>query len=184
MPLERFEFLYTRLKRKPEVIKGILAESDHPEIPMMEGELILGNPYAPFIITEVVNPYCGPCAKSFDTLNELLKEAGNSIKVQFRFLAKRNREDKSTKVAAHMLALASKLSPEELRCALEAWFKEHNYENWIKEYPSNVDEHIYQRLEAQQEWAKGLGINATPTIYVNGYRWKLDMDLYDLKYSL
>jgi protein-disulfide isomerase/uncharacterized membrane protein len=180
----RFEHLYTRLKRKPEVIKGILAESDYTEIPTVEGELILGNPNATFTITEVVNPYCSPCAKSFDKLNELLKEAGNNFKVQFRFLVKSNREDKSTKVAAHILALTEKLSPEELRNALDIWFKERDYEKWKKEYPAKVDEHIYQRLEAQQEWANGLGINATPTIYVNGYRWKLDMDLYDLKYSL
>ncbi len=184
MRLERFEFLYTRLKRKPEVIKGILAESDYTEIPTLEGEIVLGNPNAPFTITEVVAPYCSPCARSFDKLNELLKEAGNSVKVQFRFLVKSNREDKSTKVAAHMFALADKLSPEELRCAFEAWFKERDYEKWIKAYAANVDEHIYLRLETQQEWAKGLGINATPTIYVNGYSWKLDMDLYDLKYSL
>lgn len=182
--LENFEFFYTRLKRNPNVIKGILADGDFTEIPALEDELVLGNPNAPFTITEVVNPYCKPCARSFEKLKSLLDERSDSVRVQLRFLVTDSKENQPYLVAAHLLALSQKLSAKELLDATANWFSTTDYERWTAQYPVAVTDKELNGVELQNNWAKGLGINATPTIYVNGYKWTLDMDLYDLKYSL
>lgn len=182
--LERFEFLYTRLKRKPEVIKGILAESDVVCITPFHNEVVLGNPNASFIITEVVNPYCRPCATSFEKLKSLIDECGDKVRVQLRFLVPNNLNNQGYQVSAHMIALSSKLTPEEMLESVANWFSTTDYAKWIAQYPVELTDKIHNELAMQNYWADSVGVNATPTIYVNGYNWKLDMDLYDLKYSL
>ncbi len=182
--LERFEFLYTRLKRKPEVIKGILAESDQVAITPFHNEVVLGNPNASFTITEVVNPYCRPCSSSFEKLKALVDECGDRVRVQLRFLVPNDPKNQGYQVAAHLIALSTKLTTKELLEAASSWFSTTDYAKWVAQYPVDITEKIHKELALQNSWAGSVGVNATPTIYVNGYSWKLDMDLYDLKYSL
>lgn len=182
--LENFENLYIRLKRKPEVLKGLLSENAPISIAPFEAEVILGNPNAKLVITEVVNPFCRPCANSFSKLHSLLNESNSQVRVNLRFLVANNREHKAFKVAAHLISLAKTLPETTLREAVLSWFTHTDYDKWIAQYPAAITEEDYKAVELQNHWAESLGINATPTIYVNGHRWKLDMDLYDLKYSV
>ena len=51
-----------------------------------ENDLLLGNANAPVLITVACNPYCGPCAKAHEQLDEMLHRFAGKVKVQGRLL--------------------------------------------------------------------------------------------------
>jgi thiol-disulfide isomerase/thioredoxin len=146
--------------------------------------IISGNRESETIITIVSNPYCAPCAKAHQTLNEWIKSK-NNIQLKTIFTTTNNESDSRTKVAKHLIALNSTVTDNKIEEALNKWYSKRNkYENWAKEYPVIIDEKTDSVVKTQREWCKVADITFTPTILVNGYKLPQPYQLDDLKFLI
>lgn len=132
--------------------------------------IVLGNPSAKHTITMVTNPYCGPCGKGHDELEELLALSSN-VKATIFFTTCHDIDDSVSKLARHILALQN--DGGDVARALRDWYKQpiRNYEKWAVNYPVSNPE-IYQRdADEHCRWTQLANIPGTPTFYVDGLYW-------------
>jgi uncharacterized membrane protein/glutaredoxin len=138
--------------------------------------LILGNPDAPVLITMVSNPFCGPCAKAHEVLENLLGSYHDYIKVELILTGNTN----SKEVIKHVMSLGK----EQVHDALNDWYKMVNYETWAAKYPIQITKVSDNQAVFFEEWSKEAQITHTPTIFVNGQELVMPYTLKDLKYHI
>ena len=153
--------------------------------PEEEWSIVLGNVEANNSITMVSNPYCPPCAKMHQSLDELLEQNGN-VKAHIVFTANNTDKDIKTPVSRHLMALNNLPDKTIVRRALNDWYeqKQKNYEAWAKVYPVELKETEYYKIDRQRDWCQMAEVTATPTMLLNGYRLPDLYQLPDLKYML
>lgn len=148
-----------------------------------ENDLVIGNPYAPILITVACNPYCEPCAKAHVQLDELLQGFTGKLKVQVRFVCNVNDEsDKKTIAVKAILQKAVTINDNtELQNMLSDWFDWMNYEKWVDKWqPDNVID-VNESLQAHVSWVENSRIQFTPTFFVNGRKLPGRYELNDIK---
>ncbi|MFD0793404.1 cysteine peptidase family C39 domain-containing protein [Mucilaginibacter litoreus] len=147
--------------------------------------IVLGNVEAPNIITMVSNPYCPPCAKTHNILDEWLSR-NTGIQARIVFTADNNDKDIKTPVTRHLMALYQLGDKNLIQRALHDWYnqKQKNYDDWAKEYPVKLNEEDFKKLDSQKAWCQLAEVKATPTLLVNGYRLPDAYRLSDIKYML
>jgi uncharacterized membrane protein len=147
--------------------------------------IVLGNPAAETVVTMVSNPFCGPCARTHEILEELLAYR-DDLQVKVIFATTGHNQAERTKVAGHLTSL-NRLSDQSIvRNALSDWYKHQHkkYEAWIQKYSSDLDQEIYLAAKRQAEWCKMADITFTPTLLVNGYKLPHPYQAGDLRYLL
>ncbi|WP_419803532.1 vitamin K epoxide reductase family protein [Mucilaginibacter sp.] len=174
-----------KLKYNKEFFDSLLHAQPKYAIPGEDWSIVLGNAEAENIITMVSNPYCPPCAKTHQILDEWLNTR-NDLQVRFVFTANNTEADRKTPVTRHLMALNDKQEKGMVKKALHDWYeqKQKNYEDWAKIYPIQLDEKEYGKLDRQLAWCSLAEIKATPTFLVNGYRLPETYQLKDIKYLL
>ena len=147
--------------------------------------VVLGNTDAATVITMVSNPFCGPCAKAHQILNEWLKNR-DDIQLKIIFATANHDDDNKTKVARHIAALNLTRDTAFVEKALNDWYgqREKKYEIWVKNYPVTITDEISKVTQKQAEWCDMAEIALTPTILVNGYKLPEPYRLEDLKYLI
>jgi len=144
---------------------------------------IRGNPDAPVTLEEFGDFQCPPCRSFVAFTEQLLKEYDSRLRIVFRHFP----------LSAHEHALEASLAAEaaglqghfwEMYDVLyqeqAAWSKAPNARELFESYAGtiglNVDqfkkdmdgEQAKERVESDQARGQSLGINLTPTIYING----------------
>lgn len=162
------EIKATRLKRNPEIFNALLEKQVANPINLPEkGEAIqFGNPTAPYQLVIACNPYCGPCAKAHQAVEELYEKYPDKLSVAVRFALKHtNKADKKV-LAAHEIIKAAKHAP---FLVIKKWYSRFNIKE-IQELNNNDYLKGEKEIEDFMIWANSVKIKETPTFFLNGKR--------------
>jgi uncharacterized membrane protein/protein-disulfide isomerase len=174
-----------QFKYNTELFNKLLTSKAKIVQPAAEWSVVLGNPEANQVITMVTNPYCQPCAKAHQLLDELL-QMQPGVQARIVFTADNTDNDVKTPVSRHLMALNTLADKTIVEKALHSWYaqEQKNYNDWAKAYPTANNIDVFDRMEKQKEWYKMAEVTATPTILLNGYPLPDFYQLPDLKYML
>lgn len=168
-----------RFKNNPNLFLSLLEKQDRmPFVPQSMRTIIVGNPNADHTITMITNPFCQPCAKAHQTIEEII-DGNENVKCQVIFLASNVADDKRGIVARIILSLPH----DQQAHALHQWYEneERNIEKWQAQLGIIEDTKTVSIIEQHRVWCELAKVTATPTLYINGYKMP---DLYyraDLK---
>ncbi len=176
-----------RLKHNRQIFDALLAKQKQvSEEPDGLG-IILGNPDAQHKIIKVCSPYCGPCAKAHAPIEALL-ENNPDVQVQIIFTATNQPGDIKAPPVKHLLAIADKRKNEEIiKHALDDWYfaDKKDYDVFAAKYPMNGElQKQNDKVEAMRKWCDKVGIEFTPTFFINGSQLPDIYSVNDLKYFL
>ncbi|ARS40448.1 hypothetical protein CA265_12585 [Sphingobacteriaceae bacterium GW460-11-11-14-LB5] len=174
-----------KFKYNSELFKQVLINQSRYAIGDEMMPVTLGNPNAETVITMVSNPFCGPCAKAHQTINEWLKYR-DDLQVKIIFTTADHDDDKKTKVSRHISALTTLNNADLLGKALNDWYAQgaQNYEIWAQKYPITFNGEMNEVTKKQKTWCDMAEIAFTPTILVNGYKLPAPYLLEDIKYLI
>jgi len=188
LSLERAKLLKKelhKLKYNKEIFTALLPRQKHISHPTEGLGITLGNPAAKHTIVKVCNPFCGPCAKAHQTLDELLDNG--QIKVKVIFMAADGEGDKAM-VVKHLLHLSEKGDEALLRRAMDDWYNapQKDYAVFQHMYPVEREQlkRYGQQVEAMKNWCLESSISFTPTIFINGYQMPDNYKIEDLMHLL
>jgi len=177
---------YLRIKFNTEIFDTLLKKQKSVTASVEGLGITLGNPAAANELIKVCNPYCGPCAKAHPKIEALLEQQ-NNLKARIIFTAPNDEDNMMTKPVRHLLAIEEKKNEALTKKALDDWYlvEEKNYENFASHYPMNGElTRQGDRIEAMHKWCKAMGVNVTPTIFLNGYQLPDAYSIEDLQYFL
>lgn len=167
-----------RFKNNPDLFLSLLQKQ--AEIPFLPTNTInFGNPNAVHTLTMVTNTFCQPCAKTHKIIEELL-ENNENLNCQVVFLASNIADDKRGIVAKIILSLPTHQQAE----ALHQWYKneERNIEKWQKQLNATIENKKAESIISQHElWCEIAKIEATPTLFLDGYKIPELYRIVDLK---
>jgi protein-disulfide isomerase len=144
---------------------------------------IRGNPDAPVTLEEFGDFQCPPCGSFAKFTEELLKEYDSRVRIVFRhFPLSAHEHAQEASLAAEAAGLQGHFWEmyDVLYREQAAWAKAPNARELFESYAGtiglNVDqfkkdmdgEQAKERVESDQARGQSLGINLTPTIYING----------------
>jgi protein-disulfide isomerase len=131
----------------------------------------------------MVNLYCNPCKRAFETINRLLAACKNNIDLQVLVLGAPDKpENEITKAALHLLALAEQQPVNEVREALFYWFQIVDYKLWSTKYPATITEQHIIWLKNHVKWLSENKIEGTPTFFLNHKKIPSIIDIEDIIY--
>lgn len=144
----------------------------------------LGNLEAETVITVISNPFCGPCSKAHETLDELLQYR-TDLQFKLIFATTNKADDPGTQVLKHLTSLEINDKAVVSR-ALQDWYGQSDkiYEKWAKKYPVVFSEKANQVSERQRAWCDMVDVKLTPTILINGHKLPDPYRFEDMKYLL
>jgi protein-disulfide isomerase len=172
-------------KNNAELFNKVLVSQKQQVQPDDDFAIVLGNNEPKKVITIVSSPTCPPCSKAHQLLeNWLNKDESLQLRVIFSVLPA-EQESVKYKVIRHLLALKS-APGQMLKQAMHTWYgqKEENVESWIAKFPAPQEQEPDGILAKQQQWCDSVGINFTPTVFINGYKLPDPYHLEDIKYLI
>ena len=174
-----------KLKYNKESFDQLLLAQPKYATPNADWSIVLGNTASANIITMVSNPYCPPCAKTHQILDDWLNKNHN-LQIRLVFTANNTETDIKTPVVRHLMALNRRSERQVVKKALQDWYeqKQKSYQEWAKLYPTEIAESEHDKLNEQNNWCQLAEIKATPTFLLNGYRLPESYQLKDIKYLL
>lgn len=169
------EIKETKLKRNPQLFNALLQNEEVKEenLPLPTEAIHFGSPAAPYRLVIACNPYCGPCAKAHQAIEELYVKYPDKLSVAVRF-ALTNIDDKDSKVvAAKQIIKAARQKPFE---SIRDWYHLFDVEKFKQLHQPNGED-VSNEIMNHINWAKAVKINSTPTFFINGrilpgvYNW-------------
>src|SRR5947208_9176556 len=144
---------------------------------------IRGNPDAPVTLEEFGDFQCPPCGKFSEFVEELRREYDSRLRVVFRnFPLSGHEHAREAALAAEAAGLQDKFweMHDTLYREQETWSKAPNARELFESYAGTIGLNVDQfkkdmdsdqtktRVDADKARGESLGINLTPTIYING----------------
>ncbi len=181
------EIKATRLKRNPDIFNALLHQQEINPINLPEADeaIRFGNPEAPYQLVIACNPYCGPCAKAHQAVEELYEKYPDRLSVTVRF-ALYNNDDKNGKiVAAKEILKVAKVNPYK---AIKDWYHIYDLEKFKQLHNTNGMD-VNSTVEKYIIWNEKADIKGTPTFFINGrqlpelYNWVdfIEIIKFDMK---
>lgn len=168
-----------RLKFDTETFKFHLLKQAKYVAPA-EISFVLGNPLSPLEITMVSNPFCNPCAKAHEMLDEWLNK-GLDFKLNIVFMPGGDKELKYQFIH-HLFALKA-YNFNKAKEALHFWFsiEKREFKEWKSKFSvsEDINEALTNSLTKQNDWCTLAEISATPTFLINGYKLPANYQLRD-----
>ncbi len=174
----------SKLKYNKEIFTALLQKQKAITVAPDGLGISLGNPDAKHTLIKVCNPYCGPCAKAHEVIDELL-EGNEDLKVQIIFTATNDEKDIKALPVKHLMAIYEKGDAALIQTALDDWYgaDKKDYEAFSRKYP--LDDELNSqggKLEAMDSWCKAIGISFTPTIFIDCYQMPEVYKIEDVKH--
>lgn len=175
---KRYHRQANKFKYDPDVFKALLTKEKKVEPPHDMG-IITGPADAACTIIQVCHPYCRPCAAAHETIAALIKEQPQ-MRLQIIFNVTTHADDPSS------VAVARFLSREDAEEIMSDWYEEgyRDLKSFIKKYPVTHPEEQRPKIEAMNQWCMDNGIEATPTLFINGYQLPPMYQANDLRYVI
>ncbi len=177
---KNFELL--RFRNNPGIFEALLKQQTVVDTTPFKNDLQLGNASAPVQIIVACNPYCGPCAKAHEQLDSLLENKDIGLTVRFTIHAD-NMEDRRIKAAEYILQCIPEkenYNPEYKRQLLHDWFRYMDLDKFSIEYILERENNVDDMLLQFDEWTKEAKIEATPTVFINGFKLPVQYSINDL----
>jgi len=173
-----------RLKYNVDAFKNLLHSQNQYIGTLPKTTIVLGNPNATLQITMVSNPFCNPCAKAHQFLEEWLAK-GIDFKLNIVYTFSMDDNDTRKQFFKQLIALR-KVDEIQVENALKDWNSSDypTLENWKAKYPANNTINDKIELLEQVNWCKLNEIKGTPTFFINTYKLPENYRLKDLKYVL
>ena len=135
--------------------------------------ITIGNRNARNVLTVVTTPLCGFCKEMHEILHTIYENYKNDIKIEIRFNISGTNDEKIEQLYIQLYNNYLTKGEEAFIKALEDWFDNKNIEDWLRKYSLKINnkvELLDSILTVYHENNK-LGLNFTPTLYVNGYEY-------------
>ena len=179
--VENIQYQINSLRMNDFIFIESLKQQPYYEVDKSVSTILFGNPDASTLLTILTNPHCEPCARLHNRMDNLLKEIGNKICIQYVFSSFEKELDDSNRIL--ISAYHNNNSYEVYRDWYESGKNEIN--EFVKKH--NID---YSHPEIEEEfhrhkmWKENSRLSATPTILYNGYELPDMYKIEDLKYFL
>lgn len=158
-----------KLKHNPQVFEALLPkQKEITDAPMGLG-ITLGNSNASYKLIKVCNPYCDPCAKAHQPMEDLLHN-NPDVQVQILFVATNNDHDSRTPPVKHLLAIAEQGNEAITKDALDDWYlaEKKDYDQFAGKYPMNGELNRQgTKIDDMKAWCDKVKIEFTPTFFVS-----------------
>lgn len=144
--------------------------------------IILGNPNANITITILTNPHCNPCERMHKRIQNLLKENGNEICIQYVFSSFSKELDDSYK---HLIAIYLNHNIKLVERAFNEWFETGivNKDLFFTKYKMDINrQNVESEYARHTDWKLKNNLNATPIVLVNGYKLPEQYKIEDIVY--
>lgn len=183
----QYKLQLLRLKHDKRIFEALLPKQKNISQEEIQSlGIVLGNPEAKHTLVKVCNPYCGPCARAHPEIEKILEE-NPDVKARIIFTATEDEKDIRSKPVKHLMAINEKGNASLTKQALDDWYlaPKKDYAVFANKYPLNGGL-LKQgdKLKAMSEWCEKVGINFTPTLFVDGYQLPKMYSAEDLKYLL
>jgi len=168
-----------RFKNNPNLFLSLLEkQAEMPFVPTNMHTINFGNPNAEHTLTMVTNTFCQPCAKTHKIIEGLL-EGNENLSCRVIFLASNMADDKRGIVAKLVLSLPIHQQAE----ALHQWYEneERSIEKWQKQLGVIENKNTESTISQHQIWCEMAKIEATPTLFLDGYKMPELYRIGDLK---
>lgn len=167
-----------------DIFYTLLQKQPYYEISHANSNILFGNKKSDILITILTNPYCAPCARMHERINNLLKDIGDKICVQYIF----SYFDETLKIANYGLTNSYINNNGGSENVFNKWFTSASKStNFFVEYgfdKSNIPEKVLREIELHDLWRKKHKEHATPTIFINGFKLMENYMIEDIKYII
>ena len=172
------------LKADEDLFKALLKKQPYYETSDCDSIIRFGNPDSKLRLTILSNPYCNPCAKMHQRIEELLKLVNNNISVQY-ILSSFNDDLKPTNkylIAACLAELKANRLP--LNTIFKDWFEKGKMQtdDYFKDMGLDMGNPEIEAENMKHEgWIQKTQIKGTPTVIINGYQLPERYKIEDLR---
>lgn len=173
---------YLKLKRNPEIFKFLLQNNKKENILITPYNLVFGEPVAPFIITAFLNLYCNPCATAFKHLISLLE---NNQEVKLRLVFSFGDDELSQRFVYMLYFLHNQKGQKQTIEFLKKWYTSSMPQKKTLcnvSLPEGFD--IAKISRENNNLYYEYRVTATPTIYVNEYKYPQQYEYSDIEYYM
>jgi len=186
-----------RIKANENILEAVLKTQEKVEIDGNDKSIVFGNLEASFVITLVTNPYCGPCAIMHQKLEALLIQYSDFLKLNIIYAVSNYKTDdierkkqfviKRNHAIRVLTSIYLKYGMESSIPIYKEWYDgaKNDIDSFIKKYPVDIENtKVDEIMSFHDKWCQMVNIEATPTIYVNGYELPDWYKVEDLKYFI
>ncbi|WP_287829186.1 thioredoxin domain-containing protein [Bacteroides sp.] len=180
--VENARYEINSIKANEDVFNTLLKQQPRYEVTKSSSQILLGDPSSDILVTVFSNPHCTPCAKMHKRINELLAK-NDRICVQYIFSSFNKDLDISSKYLIGIYLQKNGLA----KHIFDKWFEEGKFrrEEFFRENPVAMDaEEVNGEFESHEKWKEQTGLQATPTVLVNGYKLPDNFKIEDMLYFL
>lgn len=186
-----------KIKGNEDIFEALLKSQKRVEIDENVKGVYFGNPDAPFVITMVTNPLCGPCAKMHHKLEVLLMQYNEFLRLNIIYAVSNYRtgDNETTKqfvknrnqAIAALSGIYVKYGMDNAMSIYYEWYAgaKNDVNAFISKYQLDVhNPKVNEIMSFHNKWCQMVNIEATPTIFVNGYKLPDWYKVEDLKYFI
>ena len=186
-----------KIKANGDIFEAVLKTQKRVEIDENVKGIYFGNPEAPFVITMVTNPLCGPCARMHHKLEALLIQYNDFLRLNIIYAVSnyRTEDSETTKQFAEnrnqaigaLTGIYQKYGIENTMPIYEEWYAgaKNDIDGFIRKYQLDASSSkVNEIMSFHNKWCQTVNIEATPTIFVNGYKLPESYKVEDLKYFI
>ena len=166
---KRLNIELQKLKHNKQIFEALLEKQQKTSALPPGMGITLGSPNARYRLLKVCSPYCGPCARAHQPMEELL-ENNNDLQLQIIFTASNSEGDIRTPPVKHLLAVAETNEEIVVKQALDDWYlpDKKDYEVFAAKYPLNGELFNQNaKVDAMRAWCDKTEIEYTPTFFVS-----------------
>jgi uncharacterized membrane protein len=178
MSNELHYFKYLGFKKNPDVLRILLLNQKHYEIPVTETSLVFGDRDSSIKITAFLSLQCSHCARAFDKIKELLKSDQNTG-ISIILITS------EVKILNTLYHLNRINKDDDALALLDQWYTMDSYSRSKLSDNScipEVDDVSNEVNNENHKLYKELNIIGTPTFFINGYLFPSQYDIDDVKY--
>lgn len=181
-----YKSAYKRLLYNPETFYYLLQQQPTAPDGYQSIGINIGNRDAKNTVIKVCNPYCGPCVKAHQVLEDII-HSNKNVKMKLIFNTSNHINDKVNILSRHLLAINEQNNAIQIHKALDDWYLADikDYRVFAKKYPMNGELlQLEAHVVAMSKWCKDAEIKGTPTFFINGKLLPQNYNIEELKYIL
>ncbi|NCU05837.1 MAG: thioredoxin domain-containing protein [Chitinophagaceae bacterium] len=183
---EEYKNRFYRIKNDSRIFEALLEKQKKVTVNPQGLGITLGNPHATNTIIKVCNPYCGPCSKAHKEIHELLKDNVN-LKVQVIFNSFAEDSDPRSKPVKLFLSVSKNKERNYTEQVIDEWYsaEKKDFKMFAEKHQIGTDQSNYNEdVTKMRSWCDEMNIEATPSIFLNGYQLPDNYSVNDLKIFL
>lgn len=177
---KQWKYSYRSLKLRKEIFELMLHKEQHYDV-SVSSSIRFGNHDARYRLTILTNPYCNPCAIMHRRMQDQIHQ---NCCIEFIFTSFGSEFEQTNRL---LVAAYLKFGAERAWQLYNDWYAggRSKQESFFDGLSLNAnEEEVIVECDKHIIWRKQTGLNRTPTLIVNGYRFPKIYDIEDFKFLL